>query len=132
MSTADACDYPKKMYYRINEVSRITGIKAYVLRYWETEFPQLRPSKDSGDQRRYKSKDIDLIFEIRRLLYEEKFTIAGARKRLQTSGKRAATAQTAPAPKATERPKRAERNVQRVRRMIGDLRRELNNLHNFI
>lgn len=75
-------EYKKKLFYRINEVSKITGLKPYVLRYWETEFPHLSPQKDENDQRRYKQKDIDLILKIRQLLYEEKFTIAGAKQRI--------------------------------------------------
>ncbi len=71
-----------KLFYKINEVSKITGLKPYVLRYWETEFPQLAPDKDENDQRRYRRKDIDLIQNIKRLLYEEKFTIAGAKQRI--------------------------------------------------
>jgi DNA-binding transcriptional MerR regulator len=121
--------YPQKMFYRINEVSRITGIKSYVLRYWETEFPQLRPAKDSSDQRRYKSGDIDLIGEIKRLLYEEKFTIAGARKCLQTRNSKPAVAPEEQPVAAAVPP---TRQVQRVRKMIGSLRREVNNLCNFI
>lgn len=72
-----------KLFYRINEVSQITGIKPYVLRYWETEFEWLKPQKDTNDQRRYRKEDIDLIQKIKNLLYSEKFTIAGARKQLK-------------------------------------------------
>lgn len=71
-----------KLFYKINEVSKITGLKPYVLRYWETEFPQLAPEKDDNDTRRYRRKDIDLIQRIKQLLYEEKFTIAGAKQRI--------------------------------------------------
>jgi DNA-binding transcriptional MerR regulator len=72
-----------KLFYKINEVSQITGIKPYVLRYWETEFEWLKPQKDANDQRRYRKEDIDLIQKIKNLLYNEKFTIAGARKQLK-------------------------------------------------
>jgi len=75
-------DLKKKLFYKINEVSRITNLKPYVLRYWETEFPQLSPEKDENDQRRYRRKDIELILRIKKLLYEEKFTIAGAKQRI--------------------------------------------------
>ena len=74
----DIPDYPKKLFYKINEVASITGVEAYVLRYWETKFPMLAPEKDDNDQRRYRQKDIDLIFYIKHLLYDEKYTIAGA------------------------------------------------------
>ncbi len=76
--------FPKdKLYYNISEVSRITGIKAHVLRYWETEFPMLRPIKDRANRRLYKKKDLELVMEIKKLLYEENFTIKGARKKLE-------------------------------------------------
>ncbi|AXA37190.1 MAG: hypothetical protein KatS3mg130_0329 [Candidatus Sumerlaea sp.] len=74
---------PDKLFYRINEVAAITGLKPYVLRYWETEFPMLSPEKDENEQRRYRKSDIELILQIKKLLYEEGYTIAGARKRLK-------------------------------------------------
>ena len=73
----------KKLYYSIGEVSEITGLKQYVLRYWETEFSQLRPSKNRAGNRTYKSNDLDLISEIKTLLYKRKFTIKGARQYLK-------------------------------------------------
>lgn len=72
-----------KLFYRIQEVSRMTGLKPYVLRYWETEFPELSPAKDHSDQRRYRQTDIDVVLAIRKLLYQDRFTIEGARKRLR-------------------------------------------------
>jgi DNA-binding transcriptional MerR regulator len=71
------------MYYSISEVSDMTGVKAHVLRYWETEFPSLRPKKNRAGNRNYRPKDIKAILVIRDLLYREKFTINGARKKLQ-------------------------------------------------
>jgi DNA-binding transcriptional MerR regulator len=73
---------PQKTLFRIGEVSRLTGTKAFVLRYWETEFPTLQPVKSPSGHRLYRRQDIDSVFEIKRLLYEEGFTIAGARKHL--------------------------------------------------
>jgi DNA-binding transcriptional MerR regulator len=73
----------KKLYYSISEVSQITSLKAYVLRYWETEFAELRPKKNRAGNRTYNLDDIKLIFLIKRLLYEDKYTIEGARQRLQ-------------------------------------------------
>jgi DNA-binding transcriptional MerR regulator len=72
-----------KLFYKIGEVSRLTGLESYVLRYWETEFPALRPRKSSGGQRVYTKKDVDLVLQIKRMLYEQGFTIAGARKRIR-------------------------------------------------
>ena len=77
-----------KLFYKISEVSKITGLESYVLRYWETEFRFLAPRKNRGGQRVYEQKDIDAILNIKKMLYEEGFTIAGARKKLQEhSGK---------------------------------------------
>lgn len=73
---------PDKQYYRIGEVSRITSLKPSVLRFWEAEFRELRPPKSRTGQRLYTQKDIELLHEIKRMLYGEKLTIDGARKRL--------------------------------------------------
>ncbi len=73
---------PKKLYYKIREVSKIVGVEAHVLRFWETEFPALAPPKSKSGQRTYRPKDIELLLRIRKLLYEDGFTIAGARKKL--------------------------------------------------
>jgi len=73
----------KKLYYSISEVSQITSLKAYVLRYWETEFAELRPKKSRAGSRTYTLDDIKLVFLIKRLLYDDKYTIEGARQRLQ-------------------------------------------------
>src|SRR5262249_28343200 len=69
--------------YRIGEVSRLTDLKAFVLRYWETEFPMLEPVKSSSGHRLYRQEDVDLVLKIKRLLYDEGFTIAGARRHLR-------------------------------------------------
>ncbi len=74
---------PEKLYYKIGEVSQITGVEPYVLRYWESEFKVINPGRTNSKQRLYRRKDLELILEIKRLLYEEKFTIAGAKKKLQ-------------------------------------------------
>lgn len=73
---------PDKLYFRIGEVSRITDLAAHVLRFWESEFPKLRPKRTSSGQRLYRKKDVELILKIRHLLHEKKFTIAGAREYL--------------------------------------------------
>ena len=72
----------KKLYYSIGEVSKMTELKAYVLRYWETEFKQLKPPKNRAGNRTYRQNDIDLILYIKDLLYTKKFTIEGARHQL--------------------------------------------------
>ena len=75
-----APEIPEKSLFRIGEVSRLTATKAFVLRYWETEFPTLQPVKSPSGHRLYRREDIETVFEIKRLLYDEGFTIAGARR----------------------------------------------------
>jgi DNA-binding transcriptional MerR regulator len=74
---------PDKIYFKIGEVSQIVGVEPYVLRYWETEFELLKPSKAPSRHRLYKKKDVELLLDIKRLLYTEGFTIDGARKKLK-------------------------------------------------
>ena len=78
---------PDKLYFRIGEVSELCRLPAYVLRFWETEFPQLKPVKSSTGQRMYRRKDVDAVLRIKKLLYEEGFTIAGARQQLRAESK---------------------------------------------
>ena len=78
-----AAPIPDKAYFRIGEVARLLGVKPYVLRYWETEFRVIRPQKSRSQQRLYRRRDVELLRDIRRLLYEERYTIEGARKRLR-------------------------------------------------
>lgn len=74
--------FPDRLFYKIGEVSKIVGVEPYVLRYWETEFPFLKPKKSKSGHRIYTKDDIDIIMQIKHLLYEEKYTIDGVRKRL--------------------------------------------------
>ncbi|MEK7228884.1 MAG: MerR family transcriptional regulator [Candidatus Binatota bacterium] len=78
---------PDKLYFKIGEVSRIVGVKPYVLRYWETEFDLLKPGKAPSRHRLYRKKDVELLLEIKRLLYAVGFTIEGARKKLKEAKK---------------------------------------------
>lgn len=71
-----------RLYYSISEVSDLVGVKAHVLRYWETQFRMLRPKKGRGGARMYRKRDIEILFEIKQLLYDQRFTIAGARRRI--------------------------------------------------
>jgi len=75
--------FSERLYYRIGEVSRITGLKPHVLRYWESEFKVIKPYKGGSLQRLYRKKDLDLILKIQKLLYEDGFTIAGAKKKIR-------------------------------------------------
>jgi DNA-binding transcriptional MerR regulator len=74
---------PEKIYFRIGEVSELAKLPTYVLRFWETEFSQLKPTKSSTGQRMYRRKDVEYVIQIRKLLYEDGFTIAGAREKLR-------------------------------------------------
>ena len=78
-------EIPNKLYFRIGEVAKLAGIKPYVLRFWESEFPGLDPKKSGTGHRLYRRKDVELVLEIKRLLYEKRFTIEGARKALAAS-----------------------------------------------
>jgi DNA-binding transcriptional MerR regulator len=78
----------EKLYYRIGEVEQVTGVPAYVLRYWESEFKLLRPKKNPAGQRIYRQRDVDLVRRIRQLLYEERLTLEGAKKRLAQEARR--------------------------------------------
>jgi DNA-binding transcriptional MerR regulator len=74
---------PDKLFFRIGEVSQLVGVEPYVLRYWESEFPGLSPKKSNTGQRMFRRKDVELLLNIKQLLYEKKFTIEGARKALK-------------------------------------------------
>jgi DNA-binding transcriptional MerR regulator len=82
-------ELPDKLYFKIGEVARLVGVKPYVLRYWETEFTILRPGKTRSKHRLYRRKDVEMLLEIRRLLYAERYTIEGAKRRLRDGGARA-------------------------------------------
>ncbi len=101
----EAGEIPDKLYFRIGEVARLAGIKPYVLRFWETEFNGLGPRKSGAGHRLYRRKDVEMVLEIKRLLYGQRFTIEGARKFLDTrpkpeparpAGKPAKTSSTKP------------------------------------
>ncbi|MFH1113361.1 MAG: MerR family transcriptional regulator [Pseudomonadota bacterium] len=95
---------PEKQYFKIGEVSEILDVEPYVLRYWESEFKILKPTRTRARQRLYHKKDLELLLEIKHLLYDEKFTIAGAKKRLQEMKKQNT---------AEKRAKKAVKSVKR-------------------
>ena len=90
---------PDKLYFRIGEVSRLCRLPAYVLRFWETEFPQLKPVKSSTGQRMYRQRDVENVLHIKKLLYDQGFTIAGARQHLKADAKPAKLQSGLPFPK---------------------------------
>src|SRR5262245_61856920 len=83
MSQAAAA-IPQKLFFKIGEVCEIAGVQAHVLRYWETEFPMLAPQKNRAGQRTYRRRDVEMALRIKELLYDEQYTIAGAKKKLAT------------------------------------------------
>ncbi len=109
---------PDKDEFKIGEVCEIAGVKPFVLRYWETEFPELAPAKGAGGQRTYTKADVQLILRIKQLLYEERFTVAGAKKRL-------AEELTERAPKPVKLDTKAANQVESLRRALKATRREL-------
>ena len=111
---------PEKLYYKIGEVSQITGVEPYILRYWESEFKIVTPIRTNSKQRLYRKKDLELILEIKKLLYEEKFTIAGAKKRLQRIKAR------------REEQLRLELPEKRYREALLAVKKELENLHGLL
>jgi DNA-binding transcriptional MerR regulator len=120
-------EIPEKSLFRIGEVSRLTETKAFVLRFWETEFPMLQPVKSPSGHRLYRREDIETVFEIKRLLYDERFTIAGARRHLAEHASRNGTTEgqePEPAP-ALDAPRRQEPARQTDHRFLLDLREEL-------
>jgi DNA-binding transcriptional MerR regulator len=78
---------PDKLYYKIGEVAQLAGVRTSVLRFWETEFEFLKPEKSTTGQRLYTKREVDLIFQVRRLLYDEKFTIEGVKKKITPKGR---------------------------------------------
>lgn len=91
---------PDKLYFRIGEVARIAGVEPYVLRFWEGEFPQLAPKKSGTGHRLYRRKEVELVLEVKRLLYEKRFTIEGARLYFEQNKKRGGVAKVATVPAA--------------------------------
>jgi DNA-binding transcriptional MerR regulator len=125
---AAVAEAPRKRYYAIGEVSELCGIKPHVLRYWEQEFPQLKPIKRRGNRRYYQFDDVEMVKRIRSLLYEQGFTIGGARQRLRESRAEAlASAPILPPAKAVVATPAANGSRQQ---QIHDLRRELEDLLN--
>ena len=122
---------PNKLYFRIGEVAKLAGIKPYVLRFWESEFAGLGPKKSGTGHRLYRRKDVEMVLEIKRLLYEKRFTIEGARKMLESKPKRGAAEPAASKPAATSSSSRRQQGelfsggspafYQELRKELADL-----------
>lgn len=120
---AELPSIPEKRYFAIGEVAELCGVKAHVLRYWEQEFPQLRPVKRRGNRRYYQREDVQMVRRIRSLLYEQGFTIGGARQRLKDQPREAEEAQAPNLASAAQ-----ESGLSARGREIRDLRAELESL----
>jgi DNA-binding transcriptional MerR regulator len=114
---------PNKLFFRIGEVCELTDTQPYVLRYWESEFPSLAPAKNNSGQRIYRRRDIETIFRIKTLLYEEGFTIAGAKKKLELEMKEPGSGKTPADPATIDEP---------VRDKMQEIKSELRDLLDFI
>jgi len=122
----DGKQIPNKLFFKIGEVCEITDTQPYVLRYWESEFPALAPAKNSSGQRIYRRKDIETVLRIKQLLYEEGFTIAGAKKRLETElGGRGTTPSAMASLPETEVTNVAAPAADDLRALLGEVREEL-------
>jgi len=117
-------DIPAKRYFAIGEVADLCAVKPHVLRYWEQEFPQLKPIKRRGNRRYYLQDDVLMVRRIRGLLYEEGFTIGGARLRLKETAK--SEIRPTPSPTVTA----SETAAVRKKRVLGEIRNELESLLN--
>src|ERR671912_1529612 len=93
-----AVSIPEKLFFKIGEVCEITGIQAHVLRYWESEFPMLAPQKNRAGQRTYRKRDVEMALRIKELLYEDQYTIAGAKKKLASELRGASKLKVVPTP----------------------------------
>ncbi len=115
---------PDKLFYKIGEVSKITGVETYVLRYWETEFPFLRPRKNRSGQRVYVKKDLEMIMQIKKMLYLERYTIEGVRKRFGESPLRGTDIQTCPESMPAS-PRNQTDILEFVKKRLGDILRQI-------
>jgi DNA-binding transcriptional MerR regulator len=116
---------PNKLFFKIGEVCEITDTQPYVLRYWESEFPMLAPAKNSSGQRIYRRRDIETVFRVKQLLYEEGFTIAGAKKRIEAEmAGRGPTPQPTPGTPAAITPA-ATASDERLHKALETVREEL-------
>lgn len=111
---------PDKLYFKIGEVAAIVGVKAYVLRYWESEFSVIKPAKTKAQHRLYRRKDVETLLQIKRLLHEQRFTIEGARKRLKEG------------PRAERRQLEMPFDTQTYRNLLLSLKKDIESLHRML
>jgi DNA-binding transcriptional MerR regulator len=120
-SVTAAAGIPDKPFFKIGETARMCGVKPYVLRYWESEFRSIKPQKTRSQQRLYKRRDVELLLRIRHLLYEERFTIEGARTRLRELGHDEAAPPPLPPPDVSpDVLRKIKQGLQDLIRICGD------------
>lgn len=123
MSEAQNDSLPDKIYFKIGEVSEIVGVEPYVLRYWESEFPALKPTKSRSQQRMYRKRDVELLLKIKKLLYQDMYTIAGAKRQLSRSGEKSSSPQmslTLPQTNDSGLLKKIEKELQELSKLVDD------------
>ena len=125
----DQLELSNKLYFRIGEVAKIVGVKPYVLRYWETEFPILKPGKTPSRHRLYRRRDVETLLDIKRLLYEEGFTIAGAKKRLKDGQRSSDESPPSQADPEVSLPIRPDQQQQKI---LAAIHRDILSLHKLL
>jgi DNA-binding transcriptional MerR regulator len=116
-------EIPDKLYFRIGEVARLCSVAPYVLRFWETEFAQLKPNKSGTGQRLYRRRDVEMALRVKRLLYDEGYTIAGARQAIQaeTRSKRSSGQPELPLPQQQQSVQLMEARVHKIRKELREI-----------
>jgi len=123
MSQTGSNNLPDKIYFKIGEVSEIVGVEPYVLRYWETEFPALKPNKSRSQQRMYRKRDVELLLKIKKLLYDEMYTIAGAKRQLARGPDKNNSPQMSlelPTPRDSDLLKKVEKELSDLLKVVED------------
>jgi DNA-binding transcriptional MerR regulator len=118
----DSPDIPDRLYFKIGDVARICAVETYVLRFWETQFPQLKPNKSGTGQRLYRRREVELALEIKRLVHGEGYTLSGARQALEINHRRMDTEPAAP---KESKPNQASRRPDSFSATVGNVRSEL-------
>jgi DNA-binding transcriptional MerR regulator len=115
-------EIPDKLYFRIGEVARLCSVAPYVLRFWETEFTQLKPNKSGTGQRLYRRRDVEMALRVKRLLYDEGYTISGARQAIQAESRSKRAGQPElPLPQQQQTAQRAEARLHKVRKELREI-----------
>jgi DNA-binding transcriptional MerR regulator len=115
-------EIPDKLYFRIGEVARLCSVAPYVLRFWESEFSQLKPNKSGTGQRLYRRRDVEMALRVKRLLYDEGYTIAGARQAIQAESRSKRSGQPElPLPQQQQQVQRTEARLHKVRKELREL-----------